>query len=76
MTEFDAAAAFRAAWDDEVAKRRKQSPSYAVEEFTATGRASAKYGGKRSADWWLDNGPQMVQDWIDWRKETGWDIKD
>jgi hypothetical protein len=65
---------FREAWDAEVAKRQEQSPSFAPSEFTATGRASAKYGGKRNTDWWLDNGPQMVQDWIDWRAETGWAI--
>lgn len=24
--------------------------------------------------WWLTNGPQMVQRWIDWRQASGWEI--
>lgn len=67
---------FREAWDAEVADRQKRSPSFKPEQFTATGRASAKYGGKRNIQWWADNGPQMVQDWIDWREKTGWQILD
>lgn len=67
-------AKFKECWDEEVANRQKQSPSFTPDQFTATGRASAKYGGKRNTDWWLDNGGQMVQDWIDWRKQTNWDI--
>ena len=65
---------FAECWDAEIKDRQKRSPSFDPSEYTATGRASAKYGGKRTADWWLDNGPQMVQDWIDWRAQTGWDI--
>lgn len=65
---------FQEAWDAEVANRQERSPSFSPDEYTATGRASAKYGGKRNADWWRDNGPGMVQDWINWRQETGWDI--
>jgi hypothetical protein len=71
---FDAAAAFREAWDAEVKKRCEQSPSFKVEDYTATGRAPAAYGGKRNAQWWLDFGPGMVEDWIKWREETGWAI--
>jgi hypothetical protein len=74
VTNFDAAAAFRKAWDEEIVKRQKESPSFKPEEYTATGRASAEYGGKRNAKWWLDNGPGMVEDWIKWRQETGWAI--
>lgn len=28
--------------------------------------------GKEDDAWWLANGPQMVQSWIDWRAEEGW----
>lgn len=58
---------FQHAWDEEIEKRKEQSPSYDVSEYVATGRASAAYGGKRGVQWWLDNGPGMVQAWIDWR---------
>lgn len=60
-------------WDDEVAKRKLDSPSFSLEEYIVTGKASAAYGGKRGIEWWMDNGPQMVQRWIDWR-ENGWQI--
>lgn len=65
---------FAQVWADEVAVRQKHSPSFSPEEYTPTGRATKEYGGKRTIEWWLDHGPQMVQDWIDWRVETGWEI--
>lgn len=65
---------FQACWDAEIEKRKEQSPSYEVGDYTVTGKASAKYGGKRNLEWWMDNGPLMVQRWIDWRAETGWSI--
>lgn len=67
---------FRKAWDEELADAQRRSPSFKPEDYTATGRAAAKYGGKRNADWWLDNGPGMVQDWIDWRRSSGWTLID
>lgn len=67
---------FKESWDAEVAKRVEQSPSYSPEDYTATGRAKAEYGGKRSTAWWLDHGPGMVQSWIDWKTEHGWTIWD
>lgn len=66
--------AFQDAWAKEVANRREQSPSYEVEDYVKTGRASAAYGGKRNLDWWMDNGPGMVQSWIDWREQSGWSL--
>ena len=70
----DAVGAFKMAWRDEVAARREQSPSYEVEDYVKTGRASAQYGGKRNVEWWMDNGPKMVQAWIDWREASGWHL--
>ena len=68
----DTKALFDAAWAEEVENRRKQSPSFNLADYTVTGRASAQYGGKRNADWWADNGPKLVQNWIDWRLKTRW----
>jgi hypothetical protein len=65
---------FVAAWNEEVRNRREQSPSYEVEDYVKTGRASAAYGGKRGIEWWMDNGPLMVQSWIDWRESSGWHL--
>lgn len=70
----DTASIFHAAWDSEVAKRQEQSPSFKPEDYTATGRAAASYGGKRNADWWYDNGPGLVDNWVEWRKRTKWPI--
>lgn len=64
---------FEVAWEQEVRKRKEQSPSFNLEDYTVTGKAAAKYGGKRGIEWWMDNGPAMVQRWIDWR-ENGWEI--
>lgn len=65
---------FRACWDEQVEDNGKRSPSFSLADYTATGRASAAYNGKRGIDWWLDNGPNMVDAWVNWRKETKWDI--
>lgn len=73
-TDFDPKFEFECAWNDEVQKRSEQSPSFRYpEDFIATGRAGKEYGGKRGVEWWMDNGPLMVQRWIDWR-ENGWTI--
>lgn len=61
-------------WDEEVANRGDQSPSFDPKDYALTGRASAKYGGKKGPDWWADNGPEMIQRWLDWRAENPWDV--
>lgn len=74
MTDY--AKLFHDAWDEEVAKRREQSPSFQPEEYVATGRATKEYGGKRNIAWWLDNGPGMVEAYANWRENVGWDLLD
>lgn len=64
----DSKALFDSAWAEEVSNRRRQSPSYEVGDYTATGRAAAKYGNKRGLEWWADNGHTLVDNWIAWRK--------
>lgn len=71
-----AADLFKRAWDEEVADRQRRSPSFKPEQYTSTGRAPAAYGGKRNIAWWQDFGPGMVEDWINWRRETKWEIPD
>lgn len=71
---FDPNLAFEIAWSSEIEKRKEQSPSYKYpEDYIATGRASAEHGGKRGVSWWMEQGPIMVQRWIDWR-QNGWSI--
>lgn len=62
------------AWELEVAGRLEQSPSYKLEDYILTGRAAAKYGGKRNLEWWADNGPLMLRRWIDWRDAAPWHL--
>lgn len=69
-----AAELFIKAWNDEVEKRLKDSPNYRIEDYTATGRAAAQYGGRQNIDWWMDNGPGMVQSWIEWRESSGFSL--
>lgn len=68
----DLKALFEECWSAEIQDRVERSPSFKPEEYTATGRASAAYGGKRNIAWWLDNGPTMVESWVNWRANTGW----
>ena len=70
----DTKALFARAWTAEIEKRRRESPSFEVSEYVATGRATAEYGGKRNEAWWLDHGHEMVDRWIAWREKTGWAI--
>lgn len=43
-------------------------------EFRAGGRASKQYPSKEDSVWWLDNGPGMVEAWVNWRQGSGWQI--
>lgn len=70
----DVKALFEEAWAEQLEDRAKRSPSFDKSQYVATGRAGKEYGGKRTEGWWLDNGPAMVQAWVDWRAETGWHI--
>lgn len=75
--EFDAEQEFLRAWDEQVKDRQKRSPSFKVEDYTATGRAAAAYGGKRNIAWWMDNGPGMVEKYIaDREAKPEWIIPD
>ena len=70
----DPAELFALGWAAAVEKNKEWSPSFEVGDYTVTGRATAAYGGKQNFQWWMDNGPGMVQNWIDWREKNQWDI--
>lgn len=72
---FNPVAAFEQAWHEEIERRKADSPSFNYpDDYVATGRASAEHGGKRGVSWWMEQGPIMVQRWIDWRAEHKWSI--
>ena len=37
--------------------------------FRAGGKATKQYPNKEDTSWWLDNGPKMFHNWIEWRKQ-------
>ncbi len=56
---------FIEAWDETMVEQMKNTD---VEpEYWRSSRG-------QNEDWWLKQGPVMVQSWIDWREESGWDI--
>lgn len=67
---------FAKCWAEEIENRQKQSPSFSPDQYVATGRASAEFGGKRNAAWWAKEGPVMVDRWIAWREKNQWTIWD
>ena len=72
----DSKVLFKDCWNEEIEKRQEQSPSFTPDQYVATGRASAEYGGKRNEKWWLDNGPDMIDRWVAWREKNQWTIWD
>jgi len=43
-------------------------------DVRAGGRASKANPNKEDSQWWNENGPAMVQSWVDWRNNSGWGI--
>lgn len=74
VEECDTRELFITCWDRALKDRQERSPSFTPDQYVATGRAGKEYGGKKTAAWWFDNGPRMVDGWVDWRKDTGWGI--
>lgn len=49
-----------------------------LKEETYTGVLRGEWRNSRGQDydWWVSNGPPMVQSYIDWRQSTGWQVLD
>lgn len=56
-----------------IAEEEKKS-GVPAEEWTVTGRKTAKTPNGNDFAWWRAEGPAMLQRYIDWRAETRWDI--
>ena len=67
-TVFDSTAVFNMRWNANFAE------SDNGKEFRAGGRASKAYPNKEDAQWWLDNGPKMVDFWVQFREDSGWKL--
>lgn len=42
--------------------------------WRAGGRVSREWPDRESSDWWVANGPGMVESWVDWRNSSGWSL--
>lgn len=64
-------------WPDYFEQQTKLSEEryeYDRAEFRASGRASKAYPNKEDASWWLEQGPQMVRQYIAWRQVSPWEL--
>lgn len=43
-------------------------------EWRTGGRATKQYPNKEDDAWWIENGPKMVDYWVQFRENSGWDI--
>ena len=66
---------FSDAFDKHIAETLELS-GVATELWRAGGRASKAWPLKENYDWWIQNGPEMVESWIKWRQGSGWQIVD
>ena len=57
---------FDTAWD-KVYSEKVSRTTIPEEDWKASGRATKANPDKENKDWWLKNGPLMVDKWIAWR---------
>jgi putative RecB family exonuclease len=65
---FNPTAVFTARWEENYRLADNGMP------FRAGGRATKAYPNKEDARWWLDNGPKMVDFWIQFRQDSGYQM--
>jgi len=64
-------------WDEAWAKvQREQLDKTKIHpsEWKAAGRATKANPNKEDGAWWTTNGKEMVDSWINWRKNVAWKI--
>lgn len=64
---------FARAFAEEKADQQKKT-DVPPAEWRRSGRASKAWPEKETEEWWAENGPLMVQRWIDWRTSSGWTL--
>ena len=63
--ELDTAGLFNQAFIEQIQREEK---------FSLTKRSEWRSSRGQDYDWWVDNGPGLVQTYIDWRQETQWSV--
>lgn len=66
--DFDSRAVFEQRWAENYKLADNGMP------FRAGGRASKAYPNKEDASWWLDNGPKMLDFWVQFRDTSGYTL--
>lgn len=66
-------------WDfeshfEEATVDQEERSGYDRKDFRATGRASKQYPNKEDRNWWLENGPVFVNNWVTWRQMCPWEL--
>ncbi len=64
---------FKAKFDELLAEQVTKSGKL-LTEFRAGGRATKANPNKEDYSWWVDNGQEMVQRWVEWRDGSGWEF--
>lgn len=65
---FDSRAVFEQRWAENYKLADNGMP------FRAGGRKTTAYPNKEDASWWLDNGPKMLDFWVQFRETSGYTI--
>lgn len=67
-----------AGWNTELAFKERWEKNYKESDngmpWRSGGKATKAYPNKEDAQWWLTNGPKMVDYWIHFREESGYNI--
>jgi len=59
---------------DQLLAEQVEKSGKLLTEFKAAGRATKAYPNKEDYAWWVENGQDMVQRWVEWRDGSGWDF--
>jgi hypothetical protein len=69
QANFDSTLVFNTEW-----KKEFDLALESGKEFRAGGRATKAYPNKEDARWWLDNGPKMLDFWVQFRQDSGFQL--
>jgi putative RecB family exonuclease len=65
---------FTATFDRLIAKGLEENPEFPKADWYCAGRRSAANPNKEDEKWWRENGPLMVDRWVNFKRVTPWNI--
>lgn len=57
-----------------LARALEENPEYQTADWHCAGRRSKEWPDKENEKWWRQNGPLMVQRWVNFKHMTNWNI--